>query len=189
MENNSIKASKIIKYINIILICLFLNSINANTLMSSGVLQEKGLANFYEIYSIKAISNVKILPDTSPIPGSSSQEINITACRGQFEPASFVVRSAQKIFGLRVAATDLKGEHSLIHAGAIDIRVVKCWFQAGGLLHVPGPRQYLLTPELILKDDKLVSVNLEKKENYLRVNGLGSKNYILISGPTRTWSG
>jgi len=175
--------SKPYKIILLILVLFFLYITLFESPLLAEDLQGQGVSNFYKIYITKPITNVKILLNAMSNPGSVSNAININACRGQYEPASFVVRSAQKILGLGIAATELKGEQSTIPAGAVDIRVVKCWFQAGRLLHVPGPRQYLLTPELLLRDDKLIYVDLEKKENYLRTNGLGD-NYILISGPT-----
>jgi hypothetical protein len=163
--------------------CLLLE----NTVLSA-VQRQRGWANFYEIYIIKAITNDKIRPNTFPVPGSPTQEIRITACRGQYEPASFVVHAAQKIMGLRVTATDLHSGSSAIPAGAIDIRVVKCWFQSGveqpGSSNVLVTGKRLLTPELLLKDDKLIRVDLHERQNYLRTGGLREpEKYVLISGP------
>lgn len=59
---------------------------------------------------------------------------------------------------------------------------MKCWFQSG--VGVKATRQRLLVPELLLKNDKLVRVDLENKQNYMRdVDASGQDAYILISGP------
>ena len=59
---------------------------------------------------------------------------------------------------------------------------MKCWFQSG--VGVKATRQRLLVPELLLKNDKLVRVDLENKQNYVRdVDASGQDAYILISGP------
>ena len=142
--------------------------------------QEKG-AIPYAIYQIKAITNTKILPDTFPILGSPGNEVHVTACQGEYDPATFVVHALQDIKGLLVTATDLHGNGSIIPASAVDIRVVKCWFQAGVLWN--DNKQCLLTPELLLKDDRLVKVDLQDKKNYLRTSNLGDpEQYVLISG-------
>lgn len=138
----------------------------------------------YEIYLTQAISNTKILPDTFPIPGHLGRSLTLTACRGEYLPATFVIRALQPIRGLTLTETDLEGKQSSIPAGAIDIRIVKCWFQSGLTLRNEGK---FLIPQLLLKDDKLVRVDLDRKENYLRTLGLSvtpsfqNQAYLLIS--------
>lgn len=140
----------------------------------------KSSAN-YSIYQVKAISNSKILPDTNLVPGYLSKEIDMVACRGKYEPATFVIRATDKIKGLMATATDLRSGISSIPAGNVDIRVVKCWFQAG--LHIRDTKKCLLTPELLLKDDKFIRVDLQQKKNYMRLtDSAGVSSYILISG-------
>ena len=84
---------------------------------------------------------------------------------------------------MMVTPTDLQGEgtKSTLPAGAVDIRVVKCWFQSG--VDLEETDKCVLTPELLLKDDKLVYVDLQEKQNYLRSQGPGREGYVLISGP------
>jgi hypothetical protein len=64
---------------------------------------------FYEICVTKAITNNKILPTTYLLPGTLGQEITITACQGEYEPASIVIHALQPITGLQLAPTDLQG--------------------------------------------------------------------------------
>lgn len=174
----SLKIKKI--YLFAIIILLFESIFIKGTGLAAGE-QKRKMANFYKIYITKTITNDKILPTTSPVPGYTPQEINITACRGQYEPASFVVHAGQKIMDLMATATDLRSENSSIPASAVDIRVVKCWFQSGVRLNETN--KFILTPELLLKDDQLVKVDLSEKKNYLRASGVSiPANYVLISG-------
>jgi hypothetical protein len=131
------------------------------------------------IYVVPAISDERILP-TSTIPDSYiSNEISVVACPGEYEPASFVIHALDDIASLEVEATDLEGESDFIPSDNIDIRVVKCWYQAGDPLEAWKGWGKLLTPELLLKDDSLV--NVENGENYLK---LTTGEYLWISDPT-----
>jgi len=130
------------------------------------------------IYVVPAITDNKILP-WSPI-GSEylTNVINITACPGESESASFVVRPDSYVNNLQVIATDLTKGSDLIPSSNIDISVVKTWYQAGNgndvWNDITGKH---LTPELLLKDDSLVKV--ENGENYLWNGATGS--YVWIS--------
>jgi hypothetical protein len=126
------------------------------------------------IYVVPAITDEKLLP-TSSIPDDYiSDEIFIRACPGEYEPASFVVRALDDITSLEAKATELIGENGSIPSSNVDIRVVKCWYQAG--VEVWDINHKLFTPELLLKDDSLV--NVEHGENYLK---LTSGRYVWIS--------
>ena len=125
------------------------------------------------IYVVPTITDEKILP-TLDIPDSYvSNEISVVASRGQYEPASFVIRALDDLVSLELEATDLEGETGSIASSNIDIRVVKVWYQSGPDKH--------LTPELLLKDDSLVKV--EGEENYLKMS---DGSYLWISDPTPT---
>ena len=65
----------------------------------------------------------------------------------------------------------------------VEPHVVKCWYQAGRQIYDKGQR--LLVPELLLKDDRLVRVDMEKNENWLRSTAPdGTETYLPCSGPT-----
>ena len=143
-------------------------------------------SNPIEIWVVKTMTNDKILPDTYPIPALPDQGLNIAACSGEYEPASFVVHARQQINGLQLTPSELQGQSSSIPSGAVDIRVVKCWFQAG--ISIAETNKRLLTPELLLKDDEMVTVDLAAQQNYLRTPGL-SGTYVCISDTTTDLSG
>ena len=172
-------------YVGVFVMVVFLAGTSCDTKTPSRSEADKTEAVFppYVTYVTKAITDEKILPHTfvgSPFP---STELAVTACPGEYEPATFSVSAYRQVKGLRVTATELKSERHTIPAKAIDIYAVKCWFQSG--VESWETDKCVLTPELLLKDDSLVKVDLEKKENWLRRNNTDdTAEYVLISGPT-----
>lgn len=134
----------------------------------------------YIPYVPKAITNSRITPDSLVIPGRIGREIAMAACPGEFESANFVLQTLAPIKGLRVEATDLTSGKGRIAKDAVNVRVVKCWYQAGISIGDRSHKQ--LTPELLLKDDALVRVDYQKQENYLRsTDAAGNATYLLCS--------
>jgi len=145
--------------------------------------QPASRTDLLDVYIVKAITNDRLLPETLPVPAIVGRVISIVACPGEYESKSFAVRALKEVKDLKLSISDLKSEQSarLIPAAAIDPYVVKCWYQSGRDIHFRGER--ILTPELLLKDDSLVRVDFEKKENYLKsTDQSGKTSYVLISG-------
>jgi len=138
------------------------------------------------VYVVPPISSIKVLPDNTFLSGRIGEELSVTAARGEYEPGSFVVSAREKVTGVRVAKTDLRGHGGVIPAANVDVKVIKCWYQAGTAW--VGVRQdkskKILTPELLLNDDGLVRVDFEKQENYLRLHFPDGDREVWISDPT-----
>lgn len=113
-----------------------------------------------------AITNNRVLPNYLPPEAKSGEPIQLTACPGEYESGSFGVYALSDMKGVRLTVSDLKGQGGTIPTSALDLRVVKVWYQAG--YNVGFQNKYLLTPELLLKDDSLVEVDFEKKINILK---------------------
>jgi len=136
------------------------------------------------VYPWQPITHKKILPFTYPVPAIPGNSLSIQACRGEFEPASFIIRAQKDLSGIQISATDLLSPSGQqIPGNAVDIRLVKCWYQAGeGTLR--KTRKKVLVPELLLRDDSLVKVDYARVKNFLKVMIGGHKQYIDISSPT-----
>jgi hypothetical protein len=157
------------------------------------------------VYSTPAINNAPILPWTD-IPPAPSGVMAMRACRGEYEPASFVVYPIETNLTIEVTATDLNGSAGNIASGQVDIRVVKCWYQAGGGEGYSNPPRYLeevgekdimildntpvdegrrvLTPELLLKDDELVRTEKWYRQNFVKLQYPGGTNrWLWASAP------
>lgn len=144
---------------------------------------------------VTPISNMKVLPSTTPIPGKTSTIVRLTAARGEFEPASIVVSapgSKSTITALSISSSNLTSSHlgSLIPASAIDIRIVKPWFQsyyAWNEIGKASPEDFRATliPELLLHDDALVKVSGTANSNSVRIIPLSGKGtqYQLVNPP------
>ena len=103
-----------------------------------------------------AISNTYILPDRAVLTSESSDKMIVSACRGEYEPATFAIRSSVPLTNVYVQADKLyrEGEpETVISADAVDIKWIKCWYQL--LHHIPGAS---LVPELLVNNDAVVSV-------------------------------
>jgi len=140
------------------------------------------------VYVVKPIANPHqwIRPHDTLVLGRLSDEINVRACPGEYEPASFVVRPPREIKALTASVSDLRGDNGLIPSSAVDVRVVKCWYQAGsaGFGHDQRKDEKVLVPELLLKDDSLVKVDVDEQENHLKLRFDDGDKYIWISDPT-----
>lgn len=122
-------------------------------------------------YGVKAITKRQILPDFKP-PLEPCQTLSIRACRGEYEPASFVAQTLQEAIVLSIKCADLTGSAGRIPASAVDIRAVKRWYQAGDQIGDGAPvnqNMRLLTPELLLKDDSLIRNDDENKHSYVKL--------------------
>jgi beta-glucanase (GH16 family) len=146
-----------------------------------------GKANL-DIYNVKPISSKMTLPQTFPVPGEISNEIFITAAPGEYEPASFVLRPREDIEGLNIKPSPLKHrDGGNIPVENIDIKVVKCWYQAttawSGIHTRPKEGRKVLVPELLLYDDTLVRVDSAEQKNYVKLRSPQGDEYIWISNP------
>ena len=119
-------------------------------------------------FAVPAITNHRILPTRLPADAKADAPLALTACPGEYESASFGVYALADAKAVQVAVTDLRGPAASIPADAMDLRVVKVWYQAGR--NVGFLNERLLTPELLLKDDRLVRVDVEKQINTLALD-------------------
>jgi hypothetical protein len=141
-------------------------------------------------------TSTRVLPFNYEIPAAPGNVVSISACRGQFEAASFVLTALKDLSGITIAVPDLKdAQGNTIPSSDIDVRLVKVWHQAaadnieytttGSSPSYPAVG-YPLTPELLLKEDRLVNVDYANKLNYLNVTISGVQQYIDISSPSAT---
>ncbi len=119
----------------------------------------------YIIWIIEPISNEKVLPIKFPVPGIVGTELSISACAGEYEPASFAIYGFKALRDVTVEWGTATSGESTLPSERIDVHIVKCWWQAGvGIADVEHPT---LTPELLLKAPDFVRVDDETKRNRL----------------------
>lgn len=137
----------------------------------------------FEILVIpEPITSYKILPFTESIENATkSDTLSITVARDSYEPASFVIRTGDLLQkDIEVIVGDLKADvkdhqrnvaYLFLPMQLIDIRVVKCWYQARGYYLGATPSEKivkLMTPELLLHNDDLVRVDHTNQVNMIK---------------------
>ena len=140
------------------------------------------------VHVVNPISGEPVLPNTFPLPGTASTTINVVACRGEYEPASFVIRSmVRDLENLRFSVSDLVANNATISGSQVDLRFVKVWFQAGGGWNTIGlshkGKTRVLVPELLLKDDGLVQVDGKLRTNFLKLKFSSGAKLVPVSEP------
>ena len=113
-------------------------------------------AVFYRTFVVSpAINNLAIRPGV-PLPQTCrpGDLLQVVACRGEYEPASFVVETKHLLKAVHVVAAPLRGSAGTIPAGAIDIRVALPTFKR--INDYPGTLNWLLVHDpglLVLKEE------------------------------------
>lgn len=127
------------------------------------------------------ISNV-IISDRGEMGGiPASPGIEVRATPGEYEPASFVLTSKQvDVSDIRIQVSDLVSNVNWIISDAVDVRLVKVWYQAGtawhDIKHSTDSRK--LIPELLVKDDDLIKVDRQSKTNLIRLSTTPGGEYV-----------
>ena len=93
-----------------------------------------------------AIQAHKELPGATCRPGT---KLSMVACRGEYEPASFVIETTRPLKDVFVEVGPLRSGAETIDADAVDVRVVKsCWLRISDF---PGRMNWVLLhdPDLL----------------------------------------
>lgn len=111
----------------------------------------------------------RVFPDSVPAPADVGKPVVVTLTPGEFESASLVIWNDSPISDLMVRVGSLKDDSNReLPEDAVDVRWVKCWYQAGDSDIVPITR--MLVPELLLKDPEMVTVDRVNEKNILLDN-------------------
>ena len=135
------------------------------------------------IYRLDPITNRRALPDCFPdVPGTAGGELRLSGCRDEYESTSFAVYARQDVQKLRLEIGDLRSGKDTLPNSCFEPYVVKCWYQAGrDVMFHDGVKR--LVPELLLKDDALVKVDIQNETNSVRSTAEdGSTRYLPASG-------
>jgi len=138
------------------------------------------------VYATQPMPSTMVLPYSAELTGVLAQEVRLRACVGEYESASIVLWAPEDIADLTVRVQSLSGPGGAIPARNVDIRWVKCWYQAGSAPHGVGQDRgrKVLVPELLLKDDSLVEVDLDGELNRLKLSFPDGPRYIDVNDPT-----
>lgn len=153
MEFLKQRAIRLIK----ILITAFLISVLFNYLSK---ITSNSASVDYSVHVVPAITN-----EQPPSP-MKTKKLSIFAAPGEYEPSSFLIKvSGKGLKNVKVSVDILRSKIDTIPKKAIDIRIVKYWYQSGR--KIDDVDHKMLTPELLVHDDRLIRVDLERKVNYI----------------------
>ena len=125
----------------------------------------------YTVHVVEpAVTNHVILPD-GPLPPvcKEATTVELFACRGEYEPASFVVSTSKPLEAVRIEVGQLSGPGGSWPKEAVDVRVVKEYYRG-----VPGAGAVAF-PTLLVHDESFLAIepdptpeNPNKMKNVLR---------------------
>jgi hypothetical protein len=140
------------------------------------------------VYAAPALSPEMRLPDTLPSDGAVSDMVTVVSAQNEYEASSFVFAPLQDVNAVTFTVSDLQGAAGSIPAEAVDLRVVKTWYQGGTAWqsYFIDDTLDVLTPELLLHDENLILVDHEQKINYVRVDYPEGSQYVdVTSNPSQ----
>ena len=130
-------------------------------------------------YVVPAMSDDKILPKSSISSSYLSSALIKRMSPGEYSCASFVINSTKSV-NLSILASDLVSGANTISKTNIDLKYVKCWWQAGNSAKSTHYLGRFLTPELLLNDDSLVQV-WGDNWNQSGISNPTGKNYLKLN--------
>jgi len=134
----------------------------------------------YSVYVVPAITNEQ------PPSATNAKMISAFASPGEFESVSFIIKAPdKKLENVKVNIEHLNGEKGTIPVEAIDIRIVKYWYQAGRKIYDVDHK--ILTPELLVHDDRLIRVDLEREVNYIPSTIQDSTSLLPFDVPAKSF--
>ena len=120
---------------------------------------------------VPPLSSCRHLPDELPPDGRYEDRLSIVMTPNEIGHAAFLLLPFRRESGVNISVSPLRGKSTSIPASALDLRIVKYWYQDGTAWcsYFADPLQQELVPELLLHDENLIRVDHERKYNYLRV--------------------
>ena len=146
------------------------------------------------IYPLKALSEVPAFPDDDFRSATPTDELAITLAQDEYEPGAVALQSTgdEELDLVTIKFTQpVNADGVALPDGAVDLKYVKCWFQAGtGWYDVsPSAHHKALVPELLLNDPELVTVDLVNGTQYVKLGGPDGKRAMSLTAHTRDNNG
>ena len=142
------------------------------------------------IYPLKALSETPSFPDDDFRDAMPTDELSITLAQDEYEPGAVALQSTgdEELDLVTVKFTQpIKEDGVALPEGSVDLKYVKCWFQAGtGWYDVsPYAHHKALVPELLLNDTELVTVDLVNGTQFVKLGGPDGKRAMSLTAHTR----
>jgi PKD repeat protein len=139
-------------------------------------------------YPVSTINETRFLPNSDTNLPPSGLNMSLNAAPGEYEPASFIIKPSGAVTDIQVTTTsltDVDGTgHTAIPNTSIDVRTVKVWYQPENDAVSYVAPDYLLTPELLLKNDTIISCNYTNQNCSVWVSNATFFGYFAVDNTT-----
>ena len=123
------------------------------------------------------------LPYDLPENGKLTNKLNIVMAQDEFESASVIVFPFKPVKNFTLRMGDLKCGNSVLKGSDAEIKIVKRWFRTGGawMAYHVDLFMRVLTPDLLLNDDKTIRVDEFRRTNQMLMHYPGGDKYQEVS--------
>lgn len=133
------------------------------------------------VYPLRFINDTRILPNSDTGLPPAGVNLTINATPGEITQGSFVIKAPSDITDMSVNASTLTNETGgTISTAALNITTVKAWWQTGNnatvgnlVLSALGS-SWVLTPELLLKNDSIIRTDLTAQTTEIWVENVSA---------------
>jgi len=117
----------------------------------------------YRVYVVTPTITNHMVQREGPLPPvcREADVIELSACRGEYEPASFVVDAATPLEAVRIEVGELTGPGGTWARDCIDVRVVKEYYTYTG-----ADFYNAAVPMLLVHDESFLGMEPDPKENH-----------------------
>lgn len=137
----------------------------------------------FTVYSVPAATQELYLPYILPDNGALTDKLELFLAQDEYESASLLIVPFEKIGQFTIEATDFVCGNAKIPADSITIKLVKRLFRSGGawLSYHMDSQMRVLTPDLLVNDDKLFRVDEFRRTNEMLMHYPGGDQYTQVS--------
>lgn len=134
-------------------------------------------------YVTPATTQALYLPYDLPENGKLTNQINVIMAQNEFEPASVIIVPFRPIRHFTLKMGDLRNGKNVLNGSDVDIKLVKRWFRTGGAWMAYHVDLYMrvLTPDMLLNDDKIITVDEFRHTNQMLMHYPGGSKYQEVS--------
>jgi hypothetical protein len=159
-----------------IAIAIAASTVEANAQTASGT--------FLSLYANVPDTAVSAITDfTDPLPVPESNNLTLTAAKGEVAYVPFVMRSHQALKSVSLFAGTFSAAAATLPASIADIKLVATWYRANaGDVYYKTVNKTLL-PDLLVNDAKLIKNDFDAQKSYLRITAGGQQTYVDVTDP------
>jgi hypothetical protein len=130
----------------------------------SGMVCSTVFAAEYQVFVVTPAITNHVIQQDGPLPPvcKAATTIELAACRGEYEPASFVVDAAGPLSAVRIEVGQLTGPGGKLPRDCVDVRVVKDYYT-----YAMADFYNTVLPMLLVHDESFLGIEPDPTEKQL----------------------